>query len=144
MRIDQHSEHAKRFVVFDESHASHIGGKVVNFSGTVNSLLAGSTIAQIEGQILNVVEALIPFLSWLEINRPDGADLIPAQFANQPAADESAGSANRDFKLFHVSLAPNPGGRISPILQDQARHKDRPGIPQEIYPGLSQDAEDPA
>ena len=31
--VDQNGEHAERFVVLDEAHATHVGGEVIDFVG---------------------------------------------------------------------------------------------------------------
>jgi hypothetical protein len=40
MGVDQHGQHAQGLVVFNESHASHIGGQVVNLGRAAASFLA--------------------------------------------------------------------------------------------------------
>ena len=39
--VDQHAEHAERFVVLDEAHAAHVGGQVVDDGSALEGAVAG-------------------------------------------------------------------------------------------------------
>src|SRR6266478_5228235 len=49
MRVNQHTEHTKGFIMFDEADAAHVRCEVVNFAyAATDSSLAGSAILQIK------------------------------------------------------------------------------------------------
>ena len=90
VRIDQHGQHAQRLVVLDEAHAAHVGGQVVNLHGALGGRLAVFLEIQIEGEILDVVEALVPFVERLDVHRANVAVALLAQQRDQRAANKTA------------------------------------------------------
>ena len=87
--------------MFDESHATHVGGEVVNLVGVAGGGLAVLLEVQVEREILDVVETLIPFVQRLDVH---GADLLVALFAkisHQASADEAAGPGYHGEFTFH-------------------------------------------
>src|SRR2546428_304181 len=52
VRVDQHREHAERFVTFDETHPPHVGGQVIDALGAPQRLLALSAPLQLQAQVL--------------------------------------------------------------------------------------------
>jgi hypothetical protein len=67
MGVDQHADHAGRFVGFDESHATHIRGQIVDFVESFNRLVAILFLSKIENQILRIREYLVPFVQRLDV-----------------------------------------------------------------------------
>src|SRR5712692_4912390 len=77
--VDEHREHAEGAVVFDKTHAAHVGGKIVNDPGVAHGLFAGFPALQIKGQIVHSGKYLVPFLGRLEVHRPDRAIALPQE-----------------------------------------------------------------
>jgi hypothetical protein len=88
MSIDQHGQHAQRLIVLDEAHAAHVGGEVVDFVGTFGRIFAVFLEIQIEGQILDVIEALVPLVERFCVDGSDTLALL-AKLGNQMATDEA-------------------------------------------------------
>src|SRR5689334_17875169 len=102
MGVDQDGQHAKGFVVFDETHAAHVGRKIVDQIDTVDRALTRLLIAKIELQVFRFGEHLKPFPEWFYVDRPDCFSLAE-QISYQMAADKSAAPANYDFFRFHLA-----------------------------------------
>src|SRR5207248_11464559 len=66
-------EHAQSLVVFDEAHAAHIGGEVVDGAAVAaaEGFLAGVFQIQIELEIFHFGENLIPLIERLDVDRAD-------------------------------------------------------------------------
>ncbi len=81
MRVDENRQHAQSFVVLDEPHAAHIRREIVNLESALGGALAVLEDVQIELEIFDVVENLVPLFERLDIN---GADFVslPAKFGN--------------------------------------------------------------
>src|SRR6266567_3041992 len=90
MRVNQHTEHTKRFIMFDEADAAHVRCEVVNFAHVAgHSSLAGSAILQIKCQVLYVFKTLIPLFERLDIDRAERARAEMAQLGNEMSTDKS-------------------------------------------------------
>src|SRR5437016_894171 len=111
MGVDQHAQHAKRFVVFDETHPAHVGGEIVNKIDIRHRALATFLLAKIELQIFRFRKHLKPFRERFHIDRPDGFTLAK-EIGHEMAADETASAANYDFFRFMLQLS----ARMSPAL----------------------------
>ena len=80
--------------MFDEAHAAHIRGEVVDFVRALGGNLAVFLEIQIELQILDVREALVPLAGRLSVH---GADVLVTLFAkpsDQMATDKSTCAGN--------------------------------------------------
>ena len=71
VRVDQHAEHAEGLVILDEPHAAHVGGEVVDDRGFFAGLLAGFLFLQVELQVLDAAEFLIPLIKRFDVDGPD-------------------------------------------------------------------------
>ena len=100
MRIDQHAQHTKRLVVFDETHSAHVGGEIVNKINIGHRALTVVLVAQIELQVLHFREHLKPFIKWFHIHRANFVTL-PKQIGHQMAANKAASAADHDFLGSH-------------------------------------------
>ena len=83
--------------MLDEAHAAHVRGQVVNLHGALGGLLAVFLEVQIQGQILHIVEALIPFLERFGIHRSKIPVPLFAQQRNQRAANKAARPSHSKF-----------------------------------------------
>lgn len=72
MGVDQNGEHAESFVMLDETHSAHVSGEVVDFVRAPGSDFAAFFKVEVENQVLDVIETLIPIFQRLAI---DGADV---------------------------------------------------------------------
>ncbi len=100
---------------FDEPHATHIRGEIVDLERPLARLAAGGQIVEVELEVFNVVEHLIPLVEGLDVNGPDGKALF-AEMAHQPAADESASAGDDDEIVGHERVSRverAPGARES-------------------------------
>src|SRR5207249_3955160 len=101
MGIDQDREHAERAVVFNESHATHVGSEVIDNGGVSQRLFAGGLILQIELEIFNLGENLVPFIEWFDINRAQILAALFQQVRDQMAANETSAAANHNLFCLH-------------------------------------------
>src|ERR1019366_6132574 len=88
-------------VVFDEPHAAHVRGEVINLIRSPGGPLAVLSKVQVEREILDVVEPLIPLIQRLDVH---GTDLLVALFAevrHQASADETPGTSYHGEFVFH-------------------------------------------
>src|ERR1043166_3721359 len=100
--VDEHREHAERAVVFDEAHAAHVGGEIVNDGRVLQRLFAGVLFLEIELEIVDVGEALVPFVERFQVHGPHVRVPLPEEVRDEVAADESAAAAYNNF-LFHTA-----------------------------------------
>src|SRR5277367_335537 len=92
--VDEHGEHAERFVAFDKAHAAHVGGEIVNVAGPFGDSLATRFQIQIQGEVFDAGEVLIPLTEGLNVHSPDSRAAPRAQARYETAADESAGACD--------------------------------------------------
>src|SRR6266404_1050021 len=136
MRVNQHAQHAHRFVVFDETHAAHVRGEIVDEIDISDRALAALLVAEIELHVFNFWEHLKPFLEGFHIHGSDFLALTK-EISDQMAANKSAAAADYDFLWFHLASAPQtslalyrerarlqPGANYAPFSSD--RSADRP------------------
>ena len=69
--IDEHAEHAEGFVVFDETHAAHVGGEIVNHFSITADELTGVDALHVHHQIFDVAVELVPVVEGFLIDRTD-------------------------------------------------------------------------
>jgi len=87
--IDEHRQHAQCLIVLDKAHAAHVRGEIVDFVGALRGAIAVFFEIQIAGEILDVVEALIPFGEGLFVNRSDVSVSLPTKLRDEMTAYES-------------------------------------------------------
>src|SRR5690606_15715739 len=110
VRADEHAEHARGLVRFDEPHAAHVRGEIVDLVRPLARLAAGSQVIEIELQVFNVVEHLIPLVEGLDVDRSNGEALF-TEMAYQPAADEAASAGDDDEIVGHERVSRVERGR---------------------------------
>src|SRR5207247_6529154 len=143
MRVNQHAQHTKGFVVFDKTHSAHVGGEVVDKIDIGDGALATFLFLKIELQIFRFRKHLEPFLEWFHI---DYANLfaLAKQVGREMAANEAASPADHDFFRFHfATLAPerprtllgkrvaSTGSKLHALFDGRRRRPKKP-IAQEI------------
>src|SRR5215469_2869192 len=105
MRVDEHAQHAERFIVLDETHPAHVGREIVNKIDIRHSALAALTVAQIELQTFGLGKHLKPFLERLHINRANFFSLAK-KIGYQMTTDKASAATNYDFFIFHFASRP--------------------------------------
>ena len=102
--VDEDAEHAEGFVVFDEAHAAHVGGEVVDDFGVFADELAGVDALDVHDEVFDVSVELIPVVEGFLVDGADvGVSLLLEEF-DEVAADESAGSGDDCFAFQVVIL----------------------------------------
>lgn len=61
---------------------------------------------QIQHEILDVVESLVPFLGWLDIHRADFAIALAPEFGGHGAPDKTTG-AGYDYRSSFMACSTN-------------------------------------
>src|SRR5208282_3453952 len=103
MRVDQYREHTKGFVFLDESHATHVGSEIVDVTGALGRRLAVLLLIQIQREILNIREALVPMMQRLDVNGANALVALRPQGSHQSAADKSTGTSHKyEIVMRHV------------------------------------------
>jgi hypothetical protein len=99
--VDQHRQHAEGLIIFDEPHAAHVGGEVVDVVHAATSFVASFPFLEVGDDVLGFVEHLIPLVNRLHV---DAANLMPVlqQSSRQVTANETAAAGDEDFLLAHV------------------------------------------
>ena len=92
MGVDEHGEHAQGLVILDEAHATHVGGEIVDFVGASRGSLAVFLEVQIEREIFDIFEALVPLMERLDVDGANGLVATGAKRRYEMAANEPAGS----------------------------------------------------
>ena len=93
VRVDQDREHAVSLVRLDEAHPAHVGGEVVDDPRAVDRLLGGFAEGQVKALVLGAVEALVPVVEGLDIDRPNLLALTQ-EVRDEVASDETAGAGD--------------------------------------------------
>ena len=96
MGVDQHREHAEGFVVFDEAHAAHVGGEVVDFAHSVAGTLASFAELEIGLDVFDVVEDLIPLVERFDVDAADVLVALVAEMGDQVSTDETTAASNEN------------------------------------------------
>jgi hypothetical protein len=82
LRIDEYRKHAQCFIVFDETHTAHIRGEIVNGICPACRNFAVFAEVQIEREIFDIIEPLIPVFQPLDVDCSDILVPVPAEFRN--------------------------------------------------------------
>jgi hypothetical protein len=104
MRIDEDSEHAQGFVIFDEAHAAHVRSQVVNRVRALQSPVGCLEQLKIKLKILHAGSALIPLVQRLDVNGPDILITLADKIGDEVAADKAAAAAHNDFFTLHNAV----------------------------------------
>src|SRR5689334_12738778 len=83
--------------MLDKSHATHVGRQVVQVRGVPSNRLAVLLEIQIERQIFDILESLIPFVDGLTINSPNSLNATAAQGSNQISPNEPTRSSDDHY-----------------------------------------------
>jgi hypothetical protein len=111
--VDQHRKHAERLVLLDETHAAHVRGKVKDLAGAFGGGLAVLFQVEVERQILDIVEALIPFVERLDVYCADAPMALAPQVT----------TTKRSFIAITISRGRRsvPEGRLTPWMTPQCK-----------------------
>jgi predicted HTH transcriptional regulator len=90
VRIDEHGQHAQGFILFDESHAAHVRGKVIDFVHALGRQIAIFLEIEIKLQIFDVIESLIPFIERFHVHGADVLIALLTKFGDKVAANKAA------------------------------------------------------
>ena len=90
MGVDENGAQAFDAEAFDEAHAAHVGGQVVDLHGAFANSAAIGLNAHVQTQILNAGNVEIPFVKRLFVHRADVGKAplleVPCEVAgNKPA-----------------------------------------------------------
>jgi hypothetical protein len=96
MRVNQHGQHAKGFVVLNEAHSAHVGGQIVDFARAIASRAARGQVLQVENHVLDLFVHLIPFLEGLDIDRAQVRITLLAEVGQQMAANKAAAAGDQN------------------------------------------------
>ncbi len=97
VRVDQHAEHAEGAVVFDEAHAAHVGGEVIDDFGALERFIASGFFLEIELEVFDVGEFLIPLVEGFDVDGADVGVALGEEVGHEMTADETAGAADDNF-----------------------------------------------
>jgi hypothetical protein len=119
MRVDENREHAKRSIVFDETHAAHVGRKVVDLSDTFGHRQTGTEATRVGAAIVSSRMQLKPIRKRLDIH---SAHVVTRSehFANQVSPNESSRPGNQKHpnspsRKFDTNVSGSCKKRRSPI-----------------------------
>jgi hypothetical protein len=96
VRADQDRKHATGLVVLDKTHPAHVSRKIVHLCRARAGRVAVALLAQIELEVLNVVETLIPVAEGLDIHGANMSEAAFPQACHEMSSDESAGATYYD------------------------------------------------
>ena len=113
VRVDQHGEHAQSFVVFDEAHAAHVGGEVVDIADAAARFLAFVAEIEIGLDVLDVVEHLVPLVERFDVDAANPLDALLAQLRDQMSANEPAAACYENNLILHRDRAFDCWGELS-------------------------------
>lgn len=104
MGADEHREHAGRLVGFDKAHAAHVGGEHVDLAGILAGFVTGVFVVEVELEIFDVVEALVPLIERFDVDRADVLVAVLAKLGDEVAADKTAAAGDYDGLIAHGYL----------------------------------------
>ncbi len=83
-----------------DDFAAHRGGSffataIIRAVGAIDVVVAGHT--SLDAEVLHVVEPLIPLVKGLDVHRTDGFHALAAKVGNEVSADETTGTAHKNF-----------------------------------------------
>lgn len=103
MRVNEHAQHAERLIVLDEPHAAHIGGQVETDIGALQRGEGTVAIRQVQSEILDVGEPLVPLGGRLAIHGPNRPEAALPEFGYEGATNESTGPAHHNL-VGHIHV----------------------------------------
>src|ERR1700750_1163630 len=89
VRVDEDREHAQGFVLLDEAHPAHVCGEIVDLRRAAGSDFAVFLQVEIEADIFDVVESLIPLMKRFNVDRADRRAASAPQIRDESTADET-------------------------------------------------------
>src|SRR5439155_18178018 len=87
----------------DETHAAHVGGKVVNNRCVAHCLFASGFLEQIKLSVFRVGKHLEPLLDRLHVDRAN-VPALAEQVRHEMSADKTARAANYDRPRSHETM----------------------------------------
>jgi hypothetical protein len=75
--------------------------RLKTWRGAFGGSLAVLFHVEIERQILDIVEALIPLVERLDVHRADPPEALPPQVRDEVAANESTGAGHYNQTILH-------------------------------------------
>ena len=96
MGVDEDAAQALHPEPLDETHATHVGGQVVDFRRSFDSPDAVVLLAQVHAQTGDARHPLVPVGKWFLVNRPNAGEPFVMEIAGQRPADEPTGSGNHE------------------------------------------------
>src|SRR5208283_3193539 len=106
MCVDQHRKHAKGFVFLDEAHAAHVGGQIVNITRALGGSLTILLVVEIQREIFNVPESLVPMIERLDVNSANTLVALRAQGGHEIAADKTTGTGYENEIVMKHMVSP--------------------------------------
>src|ERR1022692_2275290 len=94
--VDQNAAQALDAKVFDESHAAHVGGQIIDLCGAFDGLDGMVFLAQVQRKALHAGHPLVPFRQGLAVDGPDAAVAQIVKIPGERAGDEAARARDDD------------------------------------------------
>ncbi len=105
--VDQHIDHARPFVAFDEAHTAHVAGEVEDGTNVGDHLLASLAVAKVGHDVLGIRMDLVPPIGRLDVDCSDLAAL-GKEAGHKVAADETTGTGDEGWAIGgHGCLEPS-------------------------------------
>ena len=89
VRINEDREHTQGLVLFDKAHTAHIRREVVDLSRASGSDFAILFKVEVERNIFDVIEALIPLMKGLHVDSANGRATAPPQVRDESTTDKT-------------------------------------------------------
>ena len=96
MRVDENRAQAFDAEAFDETHAAHVGGEVIDFHRAFADALAVVLVAHVEAEVLHAGHMQIPLVKRLLVHRADVGETLLLEIKGEVAGDESARAGDDD------------------------------------------------
>ena len=96
MGVDQGRAHALNAEALDETHAAHIGRQVIDLDRVLHGALAGIAVAEVEAQVFDAGDALVPVAQRLLVHGADAGVTQVMEVPHQRPADKSSSTSNDD------------------------------------------------
>jgi hypothetical protein len=97
--VNEDRKHTERFVVLDKTHPAHVCGEIIDFFGAFGRDFAILFEVQVQLQVLDVVEALVPLLERLHVYRTNPLISALSKRIHEMAANKPACAGYHDYIL---------------------------------------------
>jgi hypothetical protein len=85
--------------LLDKAHTAHIRREAVNLSRAADRDFTILFEVEVEGNIFDVIEALVPLMKGLHVDCANGPATMPPQIRDESAADKTACAGHRDYAI---------------------------------------------